>query len=125
MYISLYKHIRILFKNMKVKTLRQIFKGCADDTRLRIINLLDGKALTVKTICSVLKLNQPTISKHLTRLRLLKLVIDKREGNLVYYRLNKNAHSIQDQVTSFITSQFHDLETFKKDKEAIQRKHNK
>ena len=52
---------------MNLKTLRQILKACADDTRLRILNILKEKELTVKEICATLKISQPMISKHLTR----------------------------------------------------------
>ena len=104
---------------MNLQVVRQILKGCADDTRLRIIHLLNNNELTVKDICTSLQLNQPTISKHLTRLRLLKLVIDKRKGNSVYYSLNRTPNSIQNTVISFINTEFSHLERFKKDRKAI------
>ena len=104
---------------IKLKALRQILKACADDTRLRILNILNHKELTVKELCGVLNISQPTISKHLSRLRLLKIVNDKRAGNLVYYSLNKNHDSLQGKISSFIVSQFSDITAFKKDKEAM------
>lgn len=106
---------------MNLKSLRQIFKVCADDTRLRIVSLLEGKELTVKEICFILKANQPTISKHLSSLRLLKVVIDRRVGNLVYYSLNKDTKSPEGKIVSFILSHFHDVPVFKKDKEALRK----
>jgi ArsR family transcriptional regulator len=106
---------------MNLKTLRQILKACADDTRLRIINILKNKELIVKDMCAVLKVSQPMISKHLTRLRLLKIVIDRREGNLIYYSLNKKYGSAQAEVTDFLLSRFHNLPLFEKDKKAFEK----
>lgn len=101
---------------MDLKTLRQIFKSCGDDTRLRIINIIGDTELTVKDICCLLDINQPTVSKHLTRLRLVKVVVDRREGNLVYYSLNKNKETPQGKVNSFINKEFASVELFLKDK---------
>ncbi|MFA7676766.1 MAG: metalloregulator ArsR/SmtB family transcription factor [Candidatus Omnitrophota bacterium] len=104
---------------MSLKTLRQIFKACAEDTRLRILNILNGRELTVKEICSYLGVSQPAASKHLSRLRLLRIVIDRREGNLVYYGLNLSPDLPQRKVVSFIISQFKNVNIFKKDNEAM------
>jgi ArsR family transcriptional regulator len=106
---------------MNLKSLRQILKACADDTRLRIIHILKKDVLTVKDICEILNVSQPTISKHLAKLRLLKVVADKRIGNLVYYSLNKATNSFQGQIASFIVSQFSDVSAFKKDKEEMRK----
>ncbi|MCF7908606.1 MAG: metalloregulator ArsR/SmtB family transcription factor [Candidatus Omnitrophica bacterium] len=108
-------------RKVNLKSLRQIFKACSDDTRLRIINVLDEKELTVKDICVVLKVSQPTISKHLMRLRLLKLVFDRRKGNSVFYRRNKDLNSPQCRITDFIVSQFRATKTFASDKKATRR----
>ena len=104
---------------MNLKILRQIFKACADDTRLRILSLLDTREFNVGEICFLLKIPQPTVSKHLTNLRLLKIVIDRRQGNLVYYGLNKDISSAQGKTVNFIISQFHNINIFKKDKQTI------
>ncbi|MDD5081188.1 MAG: metalloregulator ArsR/SmtB family transcription factor [Candidatus Omnitrophica bacterium] len=102
---------------MDVKNLRQILKALGDDTRLRIINLLSKKELTVKEICRILKKSQPTISKHLIRLRLLKIVIDRREGNFIYYRLNLS--SFQGDILEFLIFKFSHLDIFINDKKAL------
>jgi len=109
-------------KKVTLKTLRQIFKACAEDTRLRIINVLAEGELTVKDICAILKIRQPTASKHLARLRLLKVVFDRRKGNLVFYRLNKNPDFPQHRITGFIVSEFKATETFASDKKATHHK---
>lgn len=107
---------------MTLKTLRQLLKACADDTRLRIINVLSYRELTVKSICSLVKSTQPAVSRHLARLRLLKIVSDRREGNLVYYCLNHDSDSPQRRIVSFIVSQFSDIEIFENDKKEVRRR---
>ncbi|MDD5070145.1 MAG: metalloregulator ArsR/SmtB family transcription factor [Candidatus Omnitrophica bacterium] len=104
---------------MNLKTLRQLLKVCADDKRLRIINALSNRELVVKDICSLIKSTQPTVSKHLANLRMLRVVVDRREGNLVYYRLNNNPDSPQRQLVDFIVSQFSQLVVFQEDKKEV------
>jgi ArsR family transcriptional regulator, arsenate/arsenite/antimonite-responsive transcriptional repressor len=72
---------------MKIKKTRQILKALADDNRLRIVNLLNNRDLTVKEICLILNKNQSSISKHLARLRLSGIAEDTRKGMNVFYRL--------------------------------------
>lgn len=74
---------------MKIKKARQLLKSFADDTRLRIVNLLNKQDLTVTDLCWILDKNQSNLSKHLARLRLTGIVTDRREGINVYYRLAK------------------------------------
>ena len=118
MVIYEYSHKRIY---MRLKLLRQILKACGDDTRLRILNLLSRKNLTVNQICQVITVSQPTVSKHLAKLRLLRVVVDRREGNVVYYGLNTNKELAQNKIISFINSKFSDVDVFIKDKEALKK----
>ncbi|MFH1767638.1 MAG: metalloregulator ArsR/SmtB family transcription factor, partial [Candidatus Omnitrophota bacterium] len=97
----------------------------SDDTRLRILHILNDSDLNVKEICSILGLKQPSISKHLGRLRLLGLVSDKRKGNCVHYSLNKNQSSETIKIIAFLLDEFSYLETFKKDDETIKKSYSK
>jgi ArsR family transcriptional regulator len=101
---------------MDLKRLRQFLKACADDSRLRILNLLLAKELTVKDICECLKLNQSSVSKHLTRLRLLRIATDRRDGNLIYYSLNKKANPIMQKLISEILKSCREVKVFQQDK---------
>jgi len=98
---------------MFLKDLRLALKALGEDTRLRIVNILQKKELTVKEICYALQVSQPSCSKHLARLRLLEIVIDRREGNLIFYRLNSD--SAQSRIVSFVLKENEDLPEFKKD----------
>ncbi|WP_223846352.1 ArsR/SmtB family transcription factor [Wenzhouxiangella sp. AB-CW3] len=58
-----------------------------DSTRLRLLALLEAEELTVAELAEVTHLAQPRVSTHLARLREAGLVVDRREGVSVYYRL--------------------------------------
>ena len=97
-----------------LKNLRQTLKVLGDDTRLRILALLTQQDLTVKDIHTILGASQPTISKHLIKLRLSGLVSDKRQGNFMYYSLNRNTGKYK--LLHFLFSLFKDIDVFEQDK---------
>jgi len=68
-----------------------IFKGLADRTRLRIVNLLTERELCGCDIQKLLRLSQANVSRHLTYLNHAGLVEDRREGFRVFYRLVETA----------------------------------
>lgn len=104
---------------MRLKKARQIFKAFSDDTRLRIVNLLDSHELAVKEICQTLNKNQSIISKHLTRLRLTDIVGDRRKGANVYYYLIRGKDRAHDKLISSITGSLLVLKIFKEDLKRI------
>lgn len=67
----------------------ELFKSFAEPIRLRLLHLLSnrGPELCVCDLVAVLCAPQGTVSRHLTHLRLVGLVQDRREGVWVYYRL--------------------------------------
>ncbi len=67
--------------------LERYTKGLADPTRLRILNLLTHGELCGCDIERVLGTRQPNVSRHLIYLRHAGLVLDRRDGFRVFYRL--------------------------------------
>ncbi len=66
-----------------------LFKCLSDETRLRCIMLLSKQGeLCVCQLTAALELSQPKISRHLAQLRQTGLLVDKRVGQWVYYKLN-------------------------------------
>lgn len=63
------------------------FKGLADVSRLRIINLLLNGELCGCDIQYVIGASQSNVSRHLAYLKKSGLVSDRRVGYRVYYRL--------------------------------------
>jgi ArsR family transcriptional regulator len=68
-------------------TLEQCFMGLADRTRLRIVNLLLHGELCGCDIQYVLDVSQSAVSRHLNYLKRAGLVLDRRDGYRVFYRL--------------------------------------
>ena len=63
----------------------QLFRALADETRLRILNLLARGELCVCEIEHALVIGQSKASRHLAYLRNAGLVTDRREGPWMYY----------------------------------------
>jgi len=67
----------------------QLFKLLSDETRSAIMMLLrESGELCVCDICAVTAESQPKISRHMAMLRESGMVIDRREGKWVHYRLS-------------------------------------
>lgn len=65
------------------------FKCLTDSTRLDILKLVMAKQnVCVCEFTEQLNLSQPKISRHLALLRNLGVLLDQRQGQWVYYRLN-------------------------------------
>jgi DNA-binding transcriptional ArsR family regulator len=66
-----------------------ITKALADDNRVRILMALNGQAeLCVCRLIDLLQLAPSTVSKHLFILRNARLIIGRKDGRWMYYRLN-------------------------------------
>jgi len=71
-----------------------LFSALANETRLRILNLLVHREISVHTLTDILGESQPKISRHLAFLRKAGLVTTRREGKWIYYEMAeiKNEH---------------------------------
>jgi ArsR family transcriptional regulator len=74
---------------MKLTESKILFNALADETRLRILNLLNEGELCVCDLMKVLKEPQSKISRHLAYLRQAGLVQGRREGLWMHYRLSR------------------------------------
>lgn len=66
-----------------------VFKSLADETRARATLLIasQGELCVCELMCAINE-SQPKISRHLAQLRNNGLLLDRRQGQWVYYRLN-------------------------------------
>ncbi|HUW34974.1 MAG TPA: metalloregulator ArsR/SmtB family transcription factor [Planctomycetota bacterium] len=71
------------------KQLARILKVLAVDTRVRIVQLLKGRALCVNALAARLGVTQGAVSQHLRIMRDAGLVIDRKHGYFVHYELNE------------------------------------
>ena len=65
----------------------QLFKAFADETRLRLLNLLAQRPHCVCEFQGILRVPQPKISRHLAYLRRSGLVVEERHGKMIMYAL--------------------------------------
>jgi ArsR family transcriptional regulator, arsenate/arsenite/antimonite-responsive transcriptional repressor len=94
--------------NAPLAQLTDAFKGLADPTRLRIMNLLLRGELCVCHIHRVLGASQPSVSRHLNYLKHSGLVLDRREGFRVYYRLQPLRGASSKSLCAFLETVFKD-----------------
>ena len=76
----------------------QMFRALADETRLRILNLLQEHELCVCQIVEVLDLGQSKVSRHLANLRNAGLVNDRRDATWMYYTLAEPQGQLHEQI---------------------------
>ena len=73
------------------KQFSRFFKAFGDKSRLAILKVLANGERSVNEIAEAVKLTQPTVSRHLGILREAGIVVDRRDGQQVFYSLNKDA----------------------------------
>jgi ArsR family transcriptional regulator, arsenate/arsenite/antimonite-responsive transcriptional repressor len=70
-----------------------LFAALADRTRLRLLNLMNGKEVCVCYFVEILGQSQPKISRHLAYLRRAGIVIARREGKWMHYKIVEPANA--------------------------------
>jgi ArsR family transcriptional regulator len=68
--------------------LARLLAALADPTRLRLLNLMDGREVCVCRFVEILKQSQPKISRHLAYLRKAGIVTARREGKWMHYSIS-------------------------------------
>ncbi|EES49397.1 autorepressor SdpR family transcription factor [Clostridium botulinum] len=77
------------------------FKALSDNTRRKILDLLNEKDMTAGDIADYFQITKPSISHHLSILKQAGLVSDERKGQYIYYSLNTSV--FEDVVKWFIS----------------------
>lgn len=96
-----------------------LFKALADRTRLRLLNLIGEDEICVCFFVEVLGTNQPKISRHLAYLRKAGVVVGRRDGKWIHYRVveppDEHAASIFREVRNWLRND----ETMQIDRERL------
>jgi len=74
-------------RSSKTYDLAFLFAALSDRTRLRLLNLMDGREVCVCYFVEILGQSQPKISRHLAYLRRAGVVVARREGKWVHYKI--------------------------------------
>ncbi len=93
-----------------MKRLIEYLKVLADPTRMKIVKFLSEGAMYVCELAEALGTSQPCVSQHIRRLKALGLVIERREGQRVCYRLDSDALGYyQDELRAFLDAPVRDI----------------
>lgn len=72
-----------------MKHMVRVLKVLSDKNRLRILKLLEQRKLCVCELSAVLGITQPSVSRHLKKLKSAGLINDEQQGFWTNYFLNK------------------------------------
>jgi len=89
-----------MYQKPTMASIVKILRVLADPNRLRILLLLGSEELSVAELQEILAMGQSTISTHLSQLKQVKLVEDRRTGKSNLYHLVK-----QDDVVAGLLAQ--------------------
>ncbi len=79
--------IKASLKSEDADNLCQTFKALGDGTRLKILWALEQQEMCVCDLAALLDVTESAVSHQLRLLRTLRLVKNRREGTILYYRL--------------------------------------
>ncbi len=69
----------------------EVFRMLADSTRIQLLWALTGAELSVTELAERVGKPAPSVSQHLAKLRMARLVHTRRSGTTIFYRL-ENEH---------------------------------
>ena len=55
--------------------------------RLELINVLRHREMSAGELCQILKMSPSNLSQHLAMMRDRRILVSRKEGNVVYYRV--------------------------------------
>jgi len=102
-----------------MKELEQYFKALGDTNRLRILNLLLHGEFCVCDIQYVLQATQPNVSRHLSYLKSSNLVLDRRDGYRIFYRLAAPKQGTKRRLFEFLQNAYKNEEQLQADKKRL------
>jgi ArsR family transcriptional regulator len=105
-----------------MRNLLNIFKALSDETRVRILKLLEGGELCICKIMEVLDMKQSRVSRHMGILKNAGLVKDRRDGKWVHYSLNPEPEDLCcKKMISLLAECLKNQETVMRDQKKLQK----
>jgi ArsR family transcriptional regulator len=98
----------------------ELFKAVADPVRLRLLHLLAAGEVCVCHLHEALDLPQSTVSRHLAYLRRRGLVVGRKEGLWVHYRLAKPSGPLHRSLVGCLETCFRDVEVLTQDRQRLE-----
>ncbi len=100
----------------------ELIKAFADPVRLRLLNLLSDGEVCVCHLHEALALPQSTVSRHLAYLRKRGLVIGRKEGLWVHYRLAKPSGAMHRGLLNCVKTCRREVAELTSDRERLTRR---
>ena len=91
------------------------FRAFSDETRLRILHLLQEGELCVGDLVDIIDVPQPTASRHLAYLRKSELVVTRKEGQWMYYALAPANSSFHKKLLECLSNCFEEVKALRLD----------
>jgi ArsR family transcriptional regulator, arsenate/arsenite/antimonite-responsive transcriptional repressor len=86
----------------------KVVKVLADKNRLRILKLLELRKFCVCELAAVIGITQPSVSRHLKKLKAAGLISDEQQGFWTDYSLNKTDDMYGSALMGLIRSWLND-----------------
>ena len=100
--------------------MNDFFKVLADETRLRCLTLIyEHHELCVCEIMHALALPQSKISRHLALIKLNHLVVDRREGQWVFYSVAPNIAKFKMDIIDMSIEELKNTPPFNQDRKRL------
>jgi ArsR family transcriptional regulator len=81
----------------------QIFKACADESRLRILHLIfENEEMCISDLEKILEFTQTKTSRHLTYLKNSGILSFRRNNHWVFYQIKDEVFEILKQIFQFL-----------------------
>lgn len=104
-----------------MKVLEKKLKALADKNRLRILGLLYKKKLCVCELADILKITQPSVSKHLKKLKEAGIIDSEYDGFWTNYFIYTKLKSAESQLLTSMIKNLSLTEESKADLKAIKK----
>jgi ArsR family transcriptional regulator len=101
-----------------LKDFVELSRAISDETRVRILKLLEYRELCVCQLTEILEMGQSTVSKHLGILRNTGLVEARKDRTWSFYRLSRR-EGINSSFLNLLSSILRDDSLILKDKERL------
>ena len=105
-----------------MRNLVKVFKALSDETRIRLLKLLQHRELCVCELMQTLNMTQSRVSRNLGILKDAGLVKDRRDGLWVHYSLNEDSFNIYaEPILELLKEWVNDDESILDDLESLSR----
>lgn len=99
----------------------ELFKALGDENRLRLLNVLDHRALCVCEIEVLLEMSQSNASRHLSKLRAVGILSSEKDAQWVHYRISDAFIETNRTLYMYLKNGFEKRESFINDLKRLER----